>query len=955
MESFFDKVSDYLFKNYRESISELCLVLPNRRAGLFLKTAISKRFQKTIWAPEVFATEDFIAKISGLELLDSTSLLFKFYQSYCKIEADKAQPFEEFMKWAQILLSDYNEIDSYYVNTEQLFAYINENRALEVWNISGEEITEVQKNYLKFWQSFGIYYAQLKADLLEKKQAYQGLAYRLVADDISEKLNHYELKNHSWKKIIFIGFNALNDSEEKIIKTLKNQGKAEILWDADSYYLDNKIQEAGHFLRKHKEKTGLYNTTENEGWLENLLATADKKITVIGVSNNIGQAKIAGEIIQNSDNSKNFQNTALVLADENLLIPTLNSIPPIVNGFNVTMGYPLKNTPIFDLIDAVFRMQENANGIKKTSKSLRYHHKDLLLLIQNQYFKLIGNTKHTEQFFRSLANDIINRNKIFINPKDIAQLALEQEFLEFEKYKNLFSPWQDDVKMATESILELIELLAKTIGKNDSAHKTYELEFLYNFSKAFKQVDNFIETYQAVKDLKTLKIICNQIISGKTIAFYGEPLKGLQIMGMLETRNLDFENIIMLSTNEGILPAGKSMNSFIPYEVKIAFNLPTYTEKDAIFAYHFYRLIQRAKNITLIYNTETDEFGSGEKSRFVTQIINELTKTNPNASINEQIYALPSLKNQTPGINIIKNDSILEKLLSQAKRGFSPSAINTYLKCPLDFYYKYIIGLRETEEVEETIEASTLGVFIHEVLQNLYTEFIGKVITAHDIKAMKPKVENLTKESFHKQYDEKDLEFGKNRLIISIAIKYVHNLLDKEIHFINELKNQGKTLTIIALEQKLSYAKKIIINGVEQEIGFSGNADRIDRIANEYRIIDYKTGSVDEKDVRITDIQEVIEKGKSLQLLSYALLFEKEQKIIEKGLGLKSGIISLRKPTDGFINLSYQKKEDISALILEDFEVVLEGIIKDMFSLELPFEHKKDAEYCSFCQQKNKI
>ncbi len=953
MQSFFNKVSDYLYTHYEESISELCLVLPNRRAGLFLKTALSKRFQKTFWAPEIFATEDFIGKISGLELLDSTSLLFKFYQAYSTIEGDKAQPFEDFMKWAQILLSDFNEIDSYYVNTDQLFSYINENRALEVWNISGEEITDVQKNYLKFWESFGIYYAQFKKDLLAKKQAYQGLAFRLVADDVLGKLNHFETKNHPWKKIIFIGFNALNDSEEKIIKTLKNDGRAEILWDADKYYLDNTVQEAGRFLRKHREKTGLYIPGENEGWLENLIATDSKKINIIGVSSNVGQAKIAGEIIQNSDNSKNFQNTALVLADENLLIPTLNSIPPIVNGFNVTMGYPLKNSPLFDLIDAVFRLHENANAIKKTSKNLRYHHKDLLLLLSNQYFKLIGNTKQAERFFNFLSDHVIKRNKIFINPKEINELAIEQDFVDFEKYKNIFSPWSNDVKQAVLTILELIENLAKGIRKNESIQQTYELEFLYNFSKAFKQVDTFIETYQAISDIKTLKIICNQIISTKTIAFYGEPLKGLQIMGMLETRNLDFENIILLSANEGVLPAGKSMNSFIPYEVKQIFHLPTYTEKDAIFAYHFYRLIQRAKNITLIYNTETDEFGSGEKSRFVTQLMNELPKVNKDVIISEQIYALPSLKNQTVRLSITKNEAIIEKILTIAKRGFSPSALNTYLQCPLDFYYKYIIGLKETEEVEETIEANTLGTFIHEVLQNLYTEFIGKTITASNIKEMKPKVENLTRTAFEKLYDPKDLAFGKNLLIFSIAIKYINNFLDKEILLLDYLKSQGKVLTIVALEQKLSYSKQITINNLPVEVCFSGNADRVDRIGKDYRIIDYKTGNVNNRDVELDDIQEVLSKGKSLQLLAYALLFEKQHKVIENDFILNSGIISLRKPGAGFIHLSYQKSENISSEDLDDFETILEGIVQEILNTDIPFIHKHEAEYCSFCQDKN--
>ncbi|MCK5839550.1 MAG: PD-(D/E)XK nuclease family protein, partial [Bacteroidales bacterium] len=377
--------------------------------------------------------------------------------------------------------------------------------------------------------------------------------------------------------------------------------------------------------------------------------------------------------------------------------------------------------------------------------------------------------------------------------------------------------------------------------------------------------------------VSNLRSIYKQVVGASSIPFYGEPLKGLQVMGMLETRTLDFENIILLSVNDDIIPSGRSMNSFIPFDVKWEFKLPTYRDRNAIFAYHFYRLLQHGKRIFLLYNTESDSLGGGEKSRFITQLLHELPIYNPEIKITEKLFhLLPQKESRDFTITIEKDDQIIEMLLEKAEKGLSPSSLNVYRNCSLQFYFQYIARLRDIDEVEETIEAATLGTVVHEVMRELYYPYIDNVLTPEMVTKMISEVASITDKAFKQHYKGGDLQHGKNLLIVNVARRIITNYLKKEILFLESIGKKGNLLTIIHLEEPLDTIFSVDIGDSKIEVKIKGTTDRIDKQADVYRVIDYKTGSVKPGDLKIKEWESMESdprSDKSFQVLTYAYLF----------------------------------------------------------------------------------
>jgi ATP-dependent helicase/nuclease subunit B len=955
MQTFLSQVAEKLSEKYQDGLGQLCIILPNRRAKLFFKTQLAQLYTKPVWAPDIYSIEDWLTELSGLRACDSLNLTFRFYKVYKELEGENAQEFEEFVKWAQVLLHDFNEIDSYLVDTKQLFDTISEARAMEVWNVDGSAPTEFQKKYMQFWNKLSLYYTAFRDSLLKENLAYQGMIFRHCADSIMSLLQNQE-EEKQWKKIIFAGFNALSEAEEKIIRKLLQEGKAEIFWDADDYYLNNPAQEAGKFLRKFigKDAAGKNREMKTPGealsWVGSHFATSIKKIEIIGVPQKTAQAKAAGEILNNLDSGINLQDTALVLADEQLLVPVINSLPEKVDKANITMGYPLKNSPFAGLADAILRLQENPVRMNFSGKGFKFYFRDILSLLSHPYMAFIINISEGHlEMFNTISKRIKDENRIFVRPKDLEKLA-EKHLAEFDSIRPIFQDWEDKPEVALKCLLDIINLMGQEIEKQHSQNlKLIESEYLFYYAKLTRQCLSLTKEFPEIKNLKSLRVIFSQLLSNQSLPFYGEPLSGLQIMGMLETRVLDFKTIILLSANEGTLPAGKSNNSFIPYEIKRSFNIPTYTEKDAVFAYHFYRLLQRAENIYLLYNTESDSFGSGEKSRFISQLIHELPKINKAVEITERLMVMPMPVNQPEKVSIAKSPEVFEKLEKLCNYGLSPSALNTYNTCPLDFYYKYIAGLREETEVEETVEAASMGTFIHDTLHKMYLPVKGKILKAGDIDIMLKNAEELTKEEFRKKFSEADLSSGKNLLTLNIAINFIKNFLIKEKEHLGRLALENQYITIKSLEEKLEAEFTITVDGKDKQIKIRGTADRIDMAGNTIRLIDYKTGTVQDNDIRLEDISQALDpgKGKSLQLLLYSLLYL--DKFPEENNPLNSGIVSFKKLSAGLMKLQVEKRAEITKSDMDGLKINLKELLQGLFEKDTPFEHRKEAEYCAFC------
>ncbi len=914
MTSFIQDVLNDL-KNKDANFSDLVFVLPSRRAGVFLRRELSFILNQTIFAPKIISIESFVEELSKLKATTNTELLFEFYNTYLELTPEKdREGFDAFSKWAQIILQDFNEIDRYLIPQKKIFDYLKAIKDLEHWSLQSNQ-TELVSSYLKFWNKLNDYYTSFTKSLITKGQGYQGLIYREAFNNIKDYTANTNTKH------IFLGFNALNEAEEAIIQQLLQNDLAAIYWDIDSTFIDNKIHDAGLFIRQHKNNWN-YFKKHPFNWINNHYTTP-KNISVFGVPKNIGQAKAIGSILEDlSIEDASLKNTAVVLGDENLLIPVLNSVPESVNTLNITMGFPLKTIPLASLFEHLFTLQ------KKNSET--FYYKDVISILSHQFIQPLFKNDSAIALI-----DLINKNNlVYLTEARLAELYKEETDL----LTLLFSNWNNNANTALSNCFKLIKTIKAHLTLDKSKNQL-GLEYLYRFNTLFNEILRLNETYNHIKDIKGLYSIYKELLSSETLDFQGEPLQGLQIMGMLESRVLDFETIIISNVNEGVLPSGKTNNSFIPFDVKIENKLPTYKEKDAVYTYHFYHLLQRAKNVYILYNTEIDALTGGEKSRFINQL--ELEGIH---NISHKILT-PKVPNHTKAlVTVTKTDPVIAQLKEIARKGFSPSSLTSYVRNPIDFYYQKLLGISNLEEVEETIAANTLGTVVHNTLEALYLPFVDQILTADAIKDLIPKIDTYITNFFKEEYKEGDMTKGKNLIVFEIAKRYVLNFLNLEIKNIKK----GDSIKIIALEAKVENVN-IKIETLDFPIQLKGTVDRIDQCNGVTRIIDYKTGKVDQAKVSVINWDDLLtdydKYSKSFQVLLYAYMLQKDKKI---NLPIQAGIISFKNLSAGFIPFtkkesSHSKTKDtlINQDTLNEFEVQVKALIIDIFNPEIDFIEKE--------------
>lgn len=896
-----------------ENLVNYKIILPSKRAGVFFKDALKNQLKKFTFLPEILSIEEFIQEISEIELLNSIEILFEFYQIYLKnTPKNKIVDFEQFSNWSSILIQDINELDRHLIDVDYFFNYLADIHRIEKWFLNNERETVLTKNYLNFFNSFAIYYKEFYNYLIQHNKGYQGLQYR----EANKKIDDY-IKNNTTKKIVFIGFNALNKAEENIIQKILENNIGEIYFDIDQFFIDKKLPYA-NFINQYKTTWNYYNTNKFNTISNDFIK--EKQIHIIGIPKNVSLIKETGVLLKKINaNSTKYQNTALVLANENLLTTTLNSLPKEVENVNITMGYPLKNIELSNLFLHLFKLHQNKT---KLGNEKSYYYKDVLNILNNvslsNYFKT-NNIDINEL----IINKILKNNYSFIDKSKLLTLIKEKN--SSTKIINLlFSNWENIEQVITNCI-ELINILQSKENSN------LDTEYLNRFNNLFLQLKNLNQKYGYIKNLTSLRLVFNQLLNTESLSFKGEPLSGLQIMGMLETRVLDFETVIITSVNEGFIPSGKTNNSFIPFDVKREFGIPTYNEKDAIFSYHFYRLIQRAKNVYLLYNTETDDFGSGEQSRFITQLEvfnNEL----PNHTIHKSIIS-PKLNNISKElIQIKKSVTITNSLTELANKGLSPTALTNYIYNPIAFYKNKVLKIKTTEEIEETIATNTFGTIIHNTLEELYTPYINTFLTGEHFSLMQKKAIKTIEKYFKKVFKNGDITTGKNLLTFEISKYYIKTFLTQEL----DLIKSGKKLKILNLEIDLEI--DLNIKDINHPIKLIGQADRIDELDGVIRIIDYKTGKVEQKNLNIKNWEQITKDyknySKSFQVLMYAYMYAKINNLSFDDNQIESGVISFKNLKLGFLKVN---KKPITNEDIINFETELKKLISEIYNKEVPF------------------
>mgnify|MGYP005623846871 FL=1 len=912
MQSFISETLDDILQTTK-SFQNVVFVLPSQRAKVFVKQTFKDKISVG-FLPEMLNIEQFIQQVSGVQKADNIQLLFHFYTIYKSVEKNP-DSFDTFSSWALTVLQDFNEIDQHLINPTDIFIYLRDIERLRKWSVKGTfKETELIKDHYSFLEKLSIYYSAFYQFLIDENIGYQGLMYREAFKKIDTFLN----KNED-KKIFFIGFNALNKAEELLFQKVLENGNSEIYWDIDETFF-NSTHQAGKFIRKYKKEWKYFENKKLKSLGNTFLAP--KKIEVIGAAKNNTQIKYIGEILEKNTN---FKNTALVLADETLLPITLNSLPKNIEAINITMGYPLKDIPTTNLLFSIFQLFISQEKLQKKSVN-QFYYKDIIRFFKHQ--SIYGLIASVDAF----TSEIAKENQTFIDENRLAKF-LENQTPEVENVVlNLFKPF-DNVINFIDRVLDLINLLKEEVD-------ALEKEYLFRFYTVFTQLKTLQNEFQYFTDLKILSQFFKQLIASESLSFQGEPLKGLQLMGMLETRVLDFENIILASANEGVLPASSQQNSFIPFDVKIEFGLPTYREKDAIFSYHFFRLLQRAKNIFILYNTEHDVFGSGEKSRFVTQL--EMMRTD----IVQKIVSPKVLAQKVKLKEISKNNLVFDRLRELAHNGFSPSSLTNYLYNPMAFYKQKILRIKEFDDVEETVAYNTLGTVVHETLDELYKPFIGKFLTVDAISKMEKITKDLVVKHFKIHFKNGDLRTGKNRLIFEVANRFVVNFLAQEKKL---LKDQNNQLKIIATEENLS--AKIEIEGIDFPVKIHGNVDRVDELNGEIRIIDYKSGMVKSSELKVLNFAELREREqyKAIQVLLYAFLYTKSKKY-NSSKNLKGGIFSFKNLNQEFLAINFSSNyrspdTTITPEKLDQFLEEIKGYIREIYNPAIDFIEPADLKY----------
>ncbi|MCF8307371.1 MAG: PD-(D/E)XK nuclease family protein [Bacteroidales bacterium] len=949
MDTFLDLTAKKILSQYHpEALEKLCVVFPSRRAGVFFRKSLSRQVGEAFFMPEIFAMEDFVLKNTNLRQLDSISLSFELFEVHKKLNKNSGS-FEEFLKYGTTILSDFNELDMHMVDIQKAFSYLEDYRELKLWGLEKDELSDFQKKYLDFFKSLSYYYEEFKKRLFDRKSAYQGLAFRYLAENCDEIF-----REPKWKKTFFAGFNAFTPSEQKIVDFFLENQSGEVIWNADKYYLEDKKQEAGQHLRELFKKDFYVND-----FVGNNFRDYPKDIDIYGCPGDIAQAKTAGQLLKSISEE---DNVAVVLADETLLEPVLNSIPSNISAFNVTMGLPLGNTPLYSLFENLFRLHVSPYKTGKSKKAesgdIYFYYKDVLRVMAHSLIKKYLDWKMSdyENPGKSPIDELKKANKTYYSPRDIKKLLSDIGVRDMDAVSFLWEDWQQKANKALDSYLHLLQALRDMAINQDSREGENQLllEYIYRFSNVFQTMQNLREEYSTLKTPDVLWRFLIQLINRETIAFRGEPLKGLQIMGMLETRLLDFERVILVSANEEFLPGGQFDVTLMPYEMRLNYRLPLKKDKAAIFAYHFYSLLQRSKKVDILYNTVIEGNQGSEMSRFVKQLMHELPKYNRHTSIrNTNVAIKPHLKEQEQKIEIEKSAKVMKRLKEKADTGFAATTLNKYRLCPLKYYLEEILNLEEEEEVEETIEARTLGNVVHHTLEKFFKPFINKAIKKEDLVAMEKEAQTKLTEVFKELYTGRDIFSGKNLLVYNVALYWLEAFLKKEKEDLKAYQEKGKSYFLKGTETQLWGHLSIQQPYKNFRVNFKGKIDRMDKVGEDIRIIDYKTGRVINQNITFDNFEQLMEstgKKEAFQLLIYQWLYRQNY---NDGTKVWPAILSFPALNNGYMFAKHAGKKGVENEALDDFEKEIEKLLEEIFDSKIPFYQTKDREICRTCDFKD--
>ena len=951
MKPFLYQVASLFYEKWEAEVSRLAFVFPNRRTGLFFQKYLSEVADTPLFSPTILTINDLFIQLSGKQSADRISMLFILYDIYIR-QSGSTETFDEFLYWGEMLLNDFDDIDKYMANARMLFSNVTDLREIEndFDFLSDEQIAAIrsfwssfyprgdtpnQQQFLAVWQVLYDLYEEFRATLAAEGKGYEGMIFR----EVVESMERGESPDLPYEQIVFVGLNALSVSEERFLAQLQKREIADFYWDYVSDKVTDPDNKASYFVSRNLKSFPYSMKLPPEEKVKT-------EIEVIGIPSGIGQAKHVYTLLSDwckeaEMSSEEALRTAVILPDEHLLIPVLNAIPEQIRRINVTMGYPLAGTPVASLIEYILALQKNVRYIDRNPL---FYFRDVLPVLNHRYI-----LSTSPEIISSLVKEITENNKIYISHTELEKTPL----LEI-----LFTP-VTGVEAFSDYLIKVLEELNKVMSalsdeeEEDAPQRTNDLEqeFIFHYFTTVNRMKEVMKDARIEMKIDTFFRLLKRVTDTITIPFHGEPLSGLQIMGVLETRALDFDRLIILSMNEGIFPQRKAANSFIPYNLRRGFGLPTYEHQDSVWAYHFYRLIERASHVSLLYDTRSNGLQTGEVSRFVHQL-----HYHYEVPMRDKLVVYNVSSSKTPPLAVPKREDIMRRLDAYRKGGskaISASAINTYLDCPLKFYFSVVEGIREEEEVSETIESDVFGSILHKVMEELYKPFQGKMVTVDLLKAIRKDTALLTgaiARAFASEFFKTEVVrslTGQNYLIGEMIRKYVEKILERD----------GKLTPFVYIESERKINGLISLSD-HSEIRLKGFIDRVDEVLDAIRIIDYKSGSGTTTFSSIESLFNKEEKDRAkavMQVFMYCWMYahftENKGKTIQPGIYYVRSLFS-----DPFDPSVYHRIERGKSEKVEDFsgyaqafEEGLRGCLDEIFNPEIPFTQTPTGKACSYC------
>ncbi|WP_336525050.1 PD-(D/E)XK nuclease family protein [Bacteroides acidifaciens] len=950
MQTFLQLVAHDLYSKIGNDLSRTVLVFPNKRANLFFNGYLAGESDQPIWAPAAMSISDLFQKLSVQKTGDPIRLVCELYKVF-KEETQSQETLDDFYFWGELLISDFDDVDKNMVDADKLFSNLQglknlmdnydfldkeQEEAIRQFfqNFSIERRTELKEKFISLWDKLGSIYHRYQENLTELGIAYEGMLYRNVIEQLDTERLKYD-------KYIFVGFNVLNKVEHQFFKLLQDADKAMFYWDYDIFYTQQiKKHEAGKFLKRNLQD---FPNELPDSYFDSF--KTPKNIRYISASTENAQARFLPEWIRTtfSNSECEEKENAVVLCNEALLLPILHSIPQEVKNVNITMGFPLAQTPVYSFINAAMELQ--TNGYR--SDTGRFTYEAVSAILKHPY------TQQLSTHADSLEDELTKTNRFYPLPSELKQ----DDFL-----ANLFTP-RSGIKDLCDYLVGLIKdisILYRKEGEyNDIFNQLYR-ESLFQSHLKINRLYSLIESGELNVRTDTLKRLISKVLTASNIPFHGEPAIGMQVMGVLETRNLDFRNLVMLSLNEGQLPKSGGESSFIPYNLRKAFGMTTIEHKNAVYAYYFYRLIQRAENITLLYNTSSDGLNRGEESRFMLQLLVE----GPHEITREYLEAGQSPQSNQE-IQIEKTPEVLRRIYRAYDSSnpksviLSPSALNAYLDCRLRFYYRYVAGLKTPDEVSAEIDSALFGTIFHLSAQLVYTELTanGNMIQKEDLERLlrdEVKLQSYVDRAFKKELfkvaPEEKPEYNGVQLINSkVILSYLKQLLRNDLQY--------TPFEMVAMEKKVSEEMTIQTGQGPFTLRLGGTIDRMDAKEGTLRIVDYKTGGSPKTPANIEQLFTPSETRPNyiFQTFLYAAIMNRKQSLM-----VAPALLYIhRAASESYspvIEMGEPRKPKIPinnfAFFEDEFRERLQALLEEVFDEKEAFTQTKDIKKCSYCDFK---